>query len=66
LSEESEKKSFGWEEFCEYAEQQGISLANHEDYAPWWDCWRAGIRNFIKAVRHYAEEGKKYDNTNVQ
>ena len=32
-----------WIEFCEYAEENGISLEHHEDWYIWWECWNAAL-----------------------
>ncbi len=33
---------YDWDAFVAWADKQGISLEDEEDFLPWWDCWKAG------------------------
>jgi len=39
-----EEKAYRWKDFCEYAEKNGISIEDLEDYEMWWDCWKTAIK----------------------
>ena len=38
-----ERLDYYWIKFVDYAESEGISLNDIEDYGAWWECWKAGI-----------------------
>jgi len=42
IEETPEKEKYNWAKFTEYANREGISLDDEEDYGPWWDCWKEG------------------------
>jgi len=45
---EWEKDFYGWDKFCEWANEQGVSLEHKDDWATWWECWKAGYDRAIE------------------
>lgn len=47
-SEERKEAKFAknhpeWNKFVDFAEREGVSLDNPDDWLPWWKCFFAGI-----------------------
>lgn len=40
---------FDWNGFVEFCEAEGISLADEEDYGPWWKCWKKAYSSAMNA-----------------
>lgn len=43
-----------WNSFCEYAEQDGISLDHIDDWNPWWQCFLAGAQASTQNLDRYS------------
>ena len=39
MPSDKERIKYNWTEFCKFAEDEGISLDDEEDFGIWWSCW---------------------------
>lgn len=48
-----------WVRFIGYCEDNGISLADEEDWRPWWECWNKGYMSAFSDANEQNERLEK-------